>query len=368
MVNLRETPIGKALQNINKETRKKLTYLFNTAYAVAKKGKPFSDYEYISALQMKNGVDLPKNYINGHGCLNFIWSIARVLQDEIKTVVNENRFVSVLADGSTHSSIKEQELIYLRFIDVNFRPITRLIDIVELGNANAAGVYEGIENGLGSINLNFEKLKPDSPGPSLGSANFDGASVMLGKRGGVIRKIKEVIPSALGIHCVAHKLELAVLNANKSGSKMRKFEDTLKGIFNFYHYSPKRRRELAEISNLFDTELARFSGVHQVRWMASKEHTVSALKKNLKTVVLHVEHRNVEGTRAEDANRAKAYHKHLTSVSFIKMLYFLLNFLPVLARLSKVFQREEILIFEIPDVVESAVVELSALKAQPGKC
>lgn len=105
--------------------------------------------EYICALQVKNSVDLSKNYINVHGCLNFILSIARVLQDEIKTVVNENRFVSVLADGSTDSSIKEQELIYLRFIDVNFRPITRLIDIVELGNANAAGVCEGIEKGLG---------------------------------------------------------------------------------------------------------------------------------------------------------------------------------------------------------------------------
>ena len=36
-------------------------------------------------------------------------------------------------------------------------------------------------------------------------------------------------------------------------------------------------------SNLFDTELTHFSGVHQVRWMASKERAVSALKKNLKT-------------------------------------------------------------------------------------
>ena len=29
---------------------------------------------------------------------------------------------------------------------------------------------------------------------------------------------------------------------------MKKFEDTLKGIFNYYHFSPKQRRELKEIS------------------------------------------------------------------------------------------------------------------------
>ena len=106
-------------------------------------------------------------------------------------MVNANNFVSVLADGSTDAAIKEQELIYLRFIDLNFRPVTCLTDIVELNSANADGIYQGIEKGLGSIDLTFEKLKPTSPGPTLASANFDGASVMLGERGGVISKIRK---------------------------------------------------------------------------------------------------------------------------------------------------------------------------------
>lgn len=53
------------------------------------------------------------------------------------------------------------------------------------------------------------------------------------------------------------------------------------------------------------------------------------------------------------------------AVSFIKMLYFLLDFLPVITRLSKISQKE-FLIFEIQDVVERAVIELSALKLHPG--
>jgi hypothetical protein len=40
-------------------------------------------------------------------------------------------------------------------------------------------------------------------------ANFDGASVNLGQKGGVIAKIRDVIPDVMGLHCVAHKLELA---------------------------------------------------------------------------------------------------------------------------------------------------------------
>lgn len=34
----------------------------------------------------------------------------------------------------------------------------------------------------------------------------DGASVMMGRRGGVVAKLKEENPNLIGIHCVAHRL------------------------------------------------------------------------------------------------------------------------------------------------------------------
>ena len=157
-------------------------------------------------------------------------SAASIIRDDIKSVVAKNDFVSVLSDGSTDSVVVEQEIVYLHYIDFDFMPITRLIEIVPLESANAAGIYSSIQKGLETVNLSFEKLQPTAPGPSLACANFDGCNVMLGQRGGVISQIKEVIPTALGIHSVAHKLELAVLDASKSCPQMAKFEDTLKGI------------------------------------------------------------------------------------------------------------------------------------------
>ena len=60
---LKNTPIGKALLKVDENQKKRLCFLFNTAYAVAKKGKPFSDFEYICELQIKNGLDLGENYL-----------------------------------------------------------------------------------------------------------------------------------------------------------------------------------------------------------------------------------------------------------------------------------------------------------------
>jgi len=65
---LKDTPLGKALLKVDEHQKKRLRFLFNTAYAVAKKGKPFSDFEYICELQIKNGLNLGENYLNDHAC------------------------------------------------------------------------------------------------------------------------------------------------------------------------------------------------------------------------------------------------------------------------------------------------------------
>ena len=48
--------------------------------SVVKAGKPFSDYELICEIQVKNGLDLGENYING--CKTFAASIAQTLVDK----------------------------------------------------------------------------------------------------------------------------------------------------------------------------------------------------------------------------------------------------------------------------------------------
>jgi len=53
-------------------------------------------------------------------------------------------------------------------------------DIVALESADAVGVTKGIEKGLEAVDIDNEVLKE-----KLVGCNFDGASVMMGKRGGV---------------------------------------------------------------------------------------------------------------------------------------------------------------------------------------
>lgn len=67
------------------------------------------------------------------------------------------------------------------------------------------------------------------------------------------------------MHCVAHKLELAILDAVKEMPILKNFEETIKLIYKFYHYSPKRRREVKAIPAVLDEDLCHLSSIKQVR-------------------------------------------------------------------------------------------------------
>ena len=110
-----EKHIFKALVKLSDKEKNKMRYLFNTAYAVAKKGKPFSDFIFMMEVQKMNGFIDFENYQNIASCTMFIESIAQVLRIGIKADMKKVNFISVMADGSTDSAVIEQEIIYIRY-------------------------------------------------------------------------------------------------------------------------------------------------------------------------------------------------------------------------------------------------------------
>ncbi|XP_076099754.1 zinc finger protein 862-like [Mytilus galloprovincialis] len=365
---LSDTKLGQCVlkQKLKPEQLKRYKVLFNTAYSVGKKGKPFSDYEFILEVQKKNEVDIGEQYFNIEGCKLFLKWISQQLRSQSVSSLLAAPFVSILSDGSTDRSVIEQEIVYLRYVD-QCMPTTKMINLMSLESATAEGIFNAIFNALKIVGLNEEKIRHDTPGPKLICGNFDGASVNFGNKSGVFKRLKDEVPQAIGIHCIAHKLELAILDANKTIPYMSTFETTLKGVFKFYYYSPKRRRELAEISEILDQILLHFGDIKQVRWLSSKERAVKAMLSNYEVVVSHLEHDFVAGSRADDANRARGYHTVITSVKFLKFLHFLMDYLPIVAKLSRNFQLDDYLVIELNDHIEAAVIHLTQLKNGTGK-
>jgi hypothetical protein len=88
-------------------------------------------------------------------------------------------------------------------------------NIVDVEHAHAHGVFAGINKGLDKLDLTVDKLTDvsDRDIPQLVCVNLSGASVMEGHKSGAVSHCLDAASHVIPIHCVAHKLELAVLDA-----------------------------------------------------------------------------------------------------------------------------------------------------------
>lgn len=113
---------------MSSDTEEKMKKLFNISYFIAKQERPFSDFEDLCKLHVKNGLSLEETYINDKGCV-FIEAIDGVMKEDESQLVNKQRFISVMADSGTDTSNKDLELVYVRFLE-NGLPVNKYVAVV----------------------------------------------------------------------------------------------------------------------------------------------------------------------------------------------------------------------------------------------
>ena len=66
-----EAPALKAKLSLNRTLFPKLQLLFDTAHAINIKGRPHSDYTWLSELDVAKGLDIGEHYRNHFACHEF---------------------------------------------------------------------------------------------------------------------------------------------------------------------------------------------------------------------------------------------------------------------------------------------------------
>ena len=80
----------------------------------------------------------------------------------------------------------------------------------------------------------------------LATLGLEGANVMIGATGGVVVLLRQKQPALQGIHCFAHRLELAYKDTLKASPLFAKANDLLLNLYLFYHNSASMRSGLQE--------------------------------------------------------------------------------------------------------------------------
>lgn len=117
----------------------------------------------------------------------------------------------------------------------------------------------------------------------------DGASVMTGVNNGVVTKLRADRPNVLGIHCMAHKLELAFSDGIRKNVMVRKAEDLLSGLYTVYHKSGVNRASLKQHFRELHMKALMPTRVGGTRWLPHLFKALDHFLRGYAGIVRHLE-------------------------------------------------------------------------------
>ena len=159
-----------------------------------------------------------------------------LLGDEVKQAVvgaaKASPCIGIICDETTDLSTSKELVIYAKAI-VCGEVKTHFLGLKELpcGDSDAATISKCILDTIEDYGIEVQCVA------AFGS---DSASAMTGKSNGVAARLKQQQPSLVSIHCVAHRLALAVIEAANTVPSVKQFKSHLNSLFTYFHRSPKR--------------------------------------------------------------------------------------------------------------------------------
>ena len=357
-------PMDTMMRKLNEQNKDILIKLFNTVYFILKYEEPFSALPRQLALQIKNGSSLSRlsSYKSDQACRRLAQHISDEIREPIARALREATVISVMFDGATDKSTEEVEVVYVRYLK-DGEPQTRYLSLQPLQHAHAQGVYDAINNAFKHHGIEDWQNKVVGIG-------CDGANVNIGKKNSVASRILEVNGETVVVHCVAHRLELGILNAIKEENNLQTVKSVLQMIYKHYHYSPKAVREIKEIADALDEKFLKPNKVDGTRWTPHMKRALEVLTSSYQILYTHFEHvsQSKPGeTTAEVRGRAVFLANKLKDFRILHFIHFMLDLLDVIARLSLEFQKDNLTVSSMLDALEVAQLELTALTLKPGE-
>ena len=143
------------------------------------------------------------SYLHGNDPEICVEVLSEMLKAKIKKEIATVDAVGIQIDESTDISKREMLAIVGKLVKQG-QIYTRLLRVCHVEDLTAIGLFEELEKTIKEYEIPIEKWE---------CINTDGASVMTGRLNGLKTLINQKYPKVKHIHCLAHRLNLAVREA-----------------------------------------------------------------------------------------------------------------------------------------------------------
>ena len=106
---LRSTPVGTGVASASFEEKDRVSRLLEVVYMISREEMPFTKFPSIVELDKRHSVCLGHTYHTGHKCQEFASIFGETMSDDLVEALRCCRYMSVLMDGWTDSSVTEKE-------------------------------------------------------------------------------------------------------------------------------------------------------------------------------------------------------------------------------------------------------------------
>jgi hypothetical protein len=338
-------------------------YVFRTAYFIAKHNRPFDDHSKLVELQKCNGVHLGSILHSRYSCTSIVNHIAYKMREVIvKNIINSGSKISILIDESTTVSSKSCMAVFIKASISYEDPIFIFLDLVELEKQTSENIVDQLLNCLFASGFQDSYLQQNWV-----SFVSDGASVLLGKKNGVAKRLKEKYPLIFSWHCMNHRLELAVNDCMKDVSSINHFKHFIDSLYVLYNRSPKNQTELRTSCIELDILFLKVGRVLDVRWVASSFRAVEIVWKTFAALYNHLHNSSKDNLR-DRKSRSKylGLCKRLGSPEFVLDLALMCDILKELSYLSRELQSHSITLLRADESIKKTIRVVDSFKTKHG--
>ena len=135
------TPAAKIISDLNKDVIDKMCILFRNAHALAVQNRPLSDFVWMTLLDQSKGISVGNTYLNIKSVKQFQACIADVTRSQMRDKISTAKFLSVLLDGTTDTSITEQKMFFIRYAEKG-EVQTEFIGVMSVDRGTAPNIFQ----------------------------------------------------------------------------------------------------------------------------------------------------------------------------------------------------------------------------------
>lgn len=323
---------------------------------------PFISHPAIVQLQEANGVFLGYHHYDRTSAVRMVNVISTEMHDSlIKQLTDKQSPVSLIVDSSTDNSQNHYLIAYFQALESNI-PVIYFYKLILLqADETASGLLQALVNAWESETHGFSRyLKVCIESYTTNSSIFachvsfpffkvnlrgfasDGAAVMLGKHNGLKKLINDwTLNGVYGIHCMAHRLHLAIRAAITTVPYYTDFEAAINELHNFYNrHGHKRKAHLRELAYVMDVTMKELSYIFEVRWISSEFKALQSINSTWFLVVTDLDSISVDPSFNDlTRSQAKGLSSKLKNKNFLLALQFTCDVLFMLSHWSKRLQQ-----------------------------